>query len=103
MTTPDRFPSQDSPDPKPLPPGFGLWRENQFEDPGFRFVLPLPQDWVPVGEPGKPPAKPGTAAPLARYTSVEEPRVEITVSGCVSSPKSPAAGGRSMKPAASGR
>jgi hypothetical protein len=64
-----------------LPRGFDLWRETRLADPGYRFVLPLPSGWAPAGEPGRPPGKPGAAAPLAGFASPREPRTEATVSG----------------------
>ena len=66
---------------KGLPRGFDLWSETRLADPGYRFALPLPSGWKPVGEPGRPPARPGAAAPLAGFASPQEPRTEATVSG----------------------
>ena len=64
-----------------LPRGFELWKETRLADPGYGFALPLPSGWAPAGEPGRPPGRPGEAAPLSRFASSKEPRTEATVSG----------------------
>ena len=81
MAAPDTDAAPSARGGSPLPPGFGLFRETGVDDPAFRFALPLGMDWTCVGEPGRAPTQPGTASPLAIYSSGGEPRVEVTVSG----------------------
>ena len=57
--------------------------ETQFDDTKFHFGLPLPKNFIRVGEAGQTPVEPGNISLLAHYASTEGPRVEVGVSAWV--------------------